>query len=39
MRRKTEENIHAMIEVRSETDQKLSAKEGQKIWANFRKYA
>ena len=39
MRRKTEENIHAMIEVKSETDSKLSAKEGQKIWANFRKYA
>ena len=39
MRRKTEENIHSMIEVRSETDSKMSAKEGQKLWANFRKYA
>ena len=39
MRRKVEENTHAMIEVRSETDAKLSAKEGQKLWANFRKYA
>ena len=39
MRRKVEETSHAMIEVKSETDTKLSAKEGQKLWANFRKYA
>ena len=39
MRRKTEETTHSMIEIRSETDTKLSAKEGQKLWANFRKYA
>ena len=39
MRRKTDENVHALIEVKSEQDQKMSAKEGQKLWANFRKYA
>ena len=39
MRRKTEENVHQIIEIKSETDGKLSAKEGQKLWANFRKYA
>ena len=39
MRRKSEEVNLGLIEVRSETDSKLSAKEGQKLWANFRKYA
>ena len=39
MRRKTDENVHALIEVKSEQDQKMSAKESQKLWANFRKYA
>ena len=28
MRRKTEENVHSIIEIRSETDSKMSAKEG-----------
>jgi len=39
MRRKTDENNHALVEIRVETEGKLSAKEGQKLWANFRKYA
>lgn len=39
MRRKTDENMHAVVEIRAEADGKLSAKEGQKLWANFRKYA
>ena len=39
MRRKQEETSHGLIEVRSEIDDKMSAKEGQKLWANFRKYA
>lgn len=28
-----------MIEVKSEIDLKMSSKEGQKLWVNFRKYA
>lgn len=39
MRRKQEEALHGLIEAKSEIDDKMSAKEGQKIWANFRKYA
>lgn len=39
MRRKVDEANHSIIEIRGETDDKMSAKEGQKLWANFRKYA
>ena len=39
MRRKSEETTLAINELRQESDSKLSAKEGQKLWANFRKYA
>ena len=39
MRRKTDESLHGMVEVRTEIDTKMAAKEGQKLWANFRKYA
>ena len=39
MRRKQEEASGAIAELRAETDLKLSAKEGQKLWANFRTYA
>ena len=39
MRRKQEEASGNIAELRAETDLKLSAKEGQKLWANFRKYA
>ena len=39
IRRKTEEqNIH-LNELRQEQDAKMSSKEGQKLWANFKKYA
>ena len=39
MRRKSEETTLSINELRQESDTKLSAKEGQKLWANFRKYA
>jgi len=39
MRRKTEETTFMLTEIRSETDDKMASKEGQKLWANFRKYA
>ena len=39
MRRKSEETTLSINELRQESDSKLSAKEGQKLWANFRKYA
>jgi hypothetical protein len=39
MRRKQEEASYSLIEIRGEVDDKMVAKEGQKLWANFRKYA
>lgn len=39
MRDKTDETVHSLIDIRSEVDLKMSSKEGQKLWTNFRKYA
>lgn len=39
LRRKVDENSHAMLSFQAEIDSKMSSKEGQKVWANFRKYA
>ena len=39
MRRKNEDNSHLMAEIRQEVDTKMTSKEGQKLWSNFRKYA
>ena len=39
MRRKNEAAMHEIIEMRSNIDGKMSAKEGLTLWANFKKYA
>ena len=39
MRNKTDETINSLVECRQELDKKMTSKEGQKLWANFKKYA
>ena len=39
MRDKAEETMHTLIEIKGDVDKKMSSKEGQKLWANFKKYA
>ena len=39
MRNKTDETINSLIECKQEIDAKMTSKEGQKLWANFKKYA
>ena len=39
LRIKNEDLSHSVHELNAEIDGKLARKEGQKLWANFRKYA
>lgn len=39
MRRKNEQALQEIIELRGNIDTKMSAKEGMTLWANFKKYA
>ena len=39
MRNKTDETINSLIDCKQEIDSKMNSKEGQKLWANFKKYA
>ena len=39
MRNKTDDTINSLVECRQELDSKMTSKEGQKLWANFKKYA
>lgn len=39
MRDKAEETMQTLTEIKGDVDKKMSSKEGQKLWANFKKYA
>ena len=39
IRKKNEDNVRSINEVKGEIELKMSSKEGLKLWANFKKYA